>query len=43
MLPATPAESPDETWAAVTARYSGLARAARSGQQIHDCGPDACG
>ncbi|HEX9352762.1 MAG TPA: methyltransferase domain-containing protein [Streptosporangiaceae bacterium] len=41
MRPAIPADSPDETWAAVTARYSGLARAARSGQQIHDCSPGA--
>ena len=32
---------PEQTRAAVTARYSGLARAARSGQQIIDCGPDA--
>jgi L-amino acid N-acyltransferase YncA/2-polyprenyl-3-methyl-5-hydroxy-6-metoxy-1,4-benzoquinol methylase len=31
----------EETRAAVTARYSGLARAAQSGEQIIDCGPDA--
>jgi len=32
---------PQQARAAVTARYSGLARAARSGQQIVDCGADA--
>ena len=32
---------PEETRAAVTARYSGLARPARSGQQIAGCSPDA--
>ena len=31
----------EDIQAAVTARYSGLARAARAGQQITDCGPDA--
>ena len=41
MPPTSDLAGPEETWAAVTARYSGLARAARSGQQIIDCGPDA--
>src|SRR6266702_2642402 len=41
MPPDSHPAGPEETWAAVTARYSGLARAARSGQQIADCGPDA--
>ena len=40
MPPASQPPSPDDTRAAVTARYSGLARAAWSGQQITDCGPD---
>ena len=40
MPPTSDLAGPEETWAAVTARYSGLARAARSGQQIIDCGPD---
>jgi L-amino acid N-acyltransferase YncA/2-polyprenyl-3-methyl-5-hydroxy-6-metoxy-1,4-benzoquinol methylase len=40
MPPASQPPRPDDTRAAVTARYSGLARAARSGQQISDCGPD---
>jgi L-amino acid N-acyltransferase YncA/2-polyprenyl-3-methyl-5-hydroxy-6-metoxy-1,4-benzoquinol methylase len=40
MPPASQPPSPDDTRAAVTARYSGLARAARSGQPISDCGPD---
>jgi SAM-dependent methyltransferase len=31
----------EEIQARVIARYSGLARAARAGQQITDCGPDA--
>jgi SAM-dependent methyltransferase len=31
----------EDIQAAVTARYSGLARAARAGRQITDCGPDA--
>ena len=30
---------PQQTRAAVTARYSGLARAARAGQQVSDCDP----
>jgi hypothetical protein len=37
----TPSASQDETWAAVTARYSGLAKAAQAGQQITDWGSDA--
>jgi L-amino acid N-acyltransferase YncA/2-polyprenyl-3-methyl-5-hydroxy-6-metoxy-1,4-benzoquinol methylase len=41
MPPASQPPSPDDTRAAVTARYSGLARAARSGQQISDSAPDA--
>jgi L-amino acid N-acyltransferase YncA/2-polyprenyl-3-methyl-5-hydroxy-6-metoxy-1,4-benzoquinol methylase len=41
MPPASHPSGPDEARAAVTARYSGLARAARSGQQIIVCGPDA--
>ena len=41
MAPASHPPGPEETRAAVTARYSGLARAARSGQQITDSGPDA--
>jgi L-amino acid N-acyltransferase YncA/2-polyprenyl-3-methyl-5-hydroxy-6-metoxy-1,4-benzoquinol methylase len=41
MPPASQPPSPDDNRAAVTARYSGLARAARSGQQISDSGPDA--
>ncbi len=41
MPPAIHPAGPNETRAAVTARYSGLARAARSGQQIRDSGPDA--
>ena len=40
MPPASHQSGMEETRAAVTARYSGLARAARSGQQISDCGPD---
>ena len=37
----TPGQTPDpeQTRKAVTARYSGLARAARAGQQITDCDP----
>ena len=40
---ASPADSPDleQIRAAVTARYSGLARAARARQPVTDCGPDA--
>ena len=34
-----PAPDPGQTRTAVTARYSGLARAARAGQQITDCDP----
>ena len=36
-----PGQTPDpgQTRAAVTARYSGLARAARAGQQVTDCDP----
>jgi L-amino acid N-acyltransferase YncA/2-polyprenyl-3-methyl-5-hydroxy-6-metoxy-1,4-benzoquinol methylase len=41
MPPASHPPGPEETRVAVTARYSGLARAARSGQQITDSGPDA--
>jgi arsenite methyltransferase len=41
MAPASQSADPAETRAAVAARYSGLARAALSGQQIADCGPDA--
>ncbi len=41
MPPTSDLGDPEETWAAVTTRYSSLARAARSGQQIIDCGPDA--
>ena len=33
------ATDPEQIRAAVTARYSGLARAARAGQQITDCDP----
>jgi L-amino acid N-acyltransferase YncA/2-polyprenyl-3-methyl-5-hydroxy-6-metoxy-1,4-benzoquinol methylase len=40
MPPASQPPSPEETRETVTARYSGLARAARAGQQITDCGPD---
>ena len=40
MPPASHQPGMEETRAAVTARYSGLARAARAGQQISDCGPD---
>jgi L-amino acid N-acyltransferase YncA/2-polyprenyl-3-methyl-5-hydroxy-6-metoxy-1,4-benzoquinol methylase len=37
----TPGQTPDpeQTRTAVTARYSGLARAARAGQQVTDCDP----
>jgi SAM-dependent methyltransferase len=41
MPPPCQPNDPEKTRAAVTARYSGLAQAARSGQQITDCGPDA--
>jgi SAM-dependent methyltransferase len=41
MPPTSNPSDPEETWAAVIARYSELARTARSGQQIIDCGPDA--
>lgn len=41
MPPTSHPGDPEETWSAVTARYSSLARAARSGRQITDCGPDA--
>jgi L-amino acid N-acyltransferase YncA/2-polyprenyl-3-methyl-5-hydroxy-6-metoxy-1,4-benzoquinol methylase len=40
MPPASRPPGIEATRAAVTARYSGLARAARSGQQITDCAPD---
>jgi arsenite methyltransferase len=40
MAPATPLPDPTRIREAVTARYSGLARAARAGQQITDGGPD---
>jgi 2-polyprenyl-3-methyl-5-hydroxy-6-metoxy-1,4-benzoquinol methylase len=38
MAPASHTPEPGQIRAAVTARYSGLARAARSGQQVTDCG-----
>ncbi|MBO0775487.1 MAG: GNAT family N-acetyltransferase [Actinobacteria bacterium] len=38
-----PPADQEHTRAAVIARYSGLARAARAGQQVTDCGPDAFG
>jgi L-amino acid N-acyltransferase YncA/2-polyprenyl-3-methyl-5-hydroxy-6-metoxy-1,4-benzoquinol methylase len=41
MEPAGHPSDRDETLAAVVGRYSGLARAARSGQQITDCDPGA--
>jgi L-amino acid N-acyltransferase YncA/2-polyprenyl-3-methyl-5-hydroxy-6-metoxy-1,4-benzoquinol methylase len=41
MPPASQPPGPEGIRAAVTARYSGLARTARSGQQISDSGPDA--
>ena len=41
MAPASPAPDHEQIRAAVTARYSGLARAARAGQQITDCVPMA--
>src|ERR1700749_2036515 len=41
MPPTSNPGDPEDTWAAVIARYSELARLARSGQQIIDCGPDA--
>jgi hypothetical protein len=34
-------DNPRRTREAVIGRYSGLARAARSGQQVSDCGPEA--
>jgi SAM-dependent methyltransferase len=42
-MPASPPPDAARIREAVTARYSGLARAARAGQQITDCGPDAFG
>ena len=39
MAPASPTPDHEQIRAAVTARYSGLARAARTGQQITDCDP----
>ena len=39
MAPASPTPDHEQIRAAVTARYSGLARAARAGQQISDCDP----
>jgi L-amino acid N-acyltransferase YncA/2-polyprenyl-3-methyl-5-hydroxy-6-metoxy-1,4-benzoquinol methylase len=39
MAPASPTPDHEQIRAAVTARYSGLARAARAGQQITDCDP----
>jgi L-amino acid N-acyltransferase YncA/2-polyprenyl-3-methyl-5-hydroxy-6-metoxy-1,4-benzoquinol methylase len=39
MGPASPTPDQEQIRAAVTARYSGLARAARAGQQITDCDP----
>ncbi|MGP8001543.1 MAG: methyltransferase domain-containing protein [Streptosporangiaceae bacterium] len=41
MPPTSDLTGAEDTRAAVVARYSGLARAARPGQQITDCGPDA--
>jgi len=41
MAPASPLPDLARIREAVTARYSGLAQAARAGQQITDCGPDA--
>jgi L-amino acid N-acyltransferase YncA/2-polyprenyl-3-methyl-5-hydroxy-6-metoxy-1,4-benzoquinol methylase len=40
MAPAGHSADREQIRAAVTARYSGLARAARAGQQVTDCGPD---
>jgi L-amino acid N-acyltransferase YncA/ubiquinone/menaquinone biosynthesis C-methylase UbiE len=40
MPPASQPPGLEDIRETVTARYSGLARAARSGQQIVDCGPD---
>ena len=40
MAPASPTPDREEIRAAVTVRYSGLARAARAGQQVTDCDPD---
>jgi len=39
MAPASPTPDHEQIRAAVTARYSGLARAAHAGQQITDCDP----
>jgi L-amino acid N-acyltransferase YncA/SAM-dependent methyltransferase len=39
MAPASPIPDHEQIRAAVTARYSGLARAAHAGQQITDCDP----
>ena len=39
MAPARPTPDHEQIRAAVTARYSGLARAARAGQPVADCGP----
>jgi L-amino acid N-acyltransferase YncA/2-polyprenyl-3-methyl-5-hydroxy-6-metoxy-1,4-benzoquinol methylase len=39
MAPASPTPDHEQIRAAVTTRYSGLARAARAGQQITDCDP----
>jgi L-amino acid N-acyltransferase YncA/2-polyprenyl-3-methyl-5-hydroxy-6-metoxy-1,4-benzoquinol methylase len=41
MTPAIPGPDPEQIRAAVTARYSGLARAARSGQPVTDGDPGA--
>ena len=39
MAPASHPPDPGQIRAAVTARYSGLARAARAGQPVTDCDP----
>jgi 2-polyprenyl-3-methyl-5-hydroxy-6-metoxy-1,4-benzoquinol methylase len=41
MVPASDTPDHEQTRAAITARYSGLARAARAGQQVTDCDPGA--
>ena len=41
MAPASHPEDHEQIRAAVTARYSSLARAALSGQPVTDCGPEA--
>jgi L-amino acid N-acyltransferase YncA/2-polyprenyl-3-methyl-5-hydroxy-6-metoxy-1,4-benzoquinol methylase len=39
MAPASPTPDHEQIRAAITTRYSGLARAARAGQQVTDCDP----